>query len=154
MGNVHDGIHLAGNTGVVHGNDDLGFVGDGFLDLGLVNVHGIGADVHKDQSGTGQHCRRGRAGEGIAGQNDLIPGLQVAQQHGHVQGGGTAGGQQHFLGVEALLQPGVALFGKGTVTADLVGVDGLFHIVQFIPDARGNVKRNHNKSLLSWADIR
>ena len=31
----------------------------------------------------------------------------------------AAGGQQDLLGVEALLQPGVALLGKGAVAADL-----------------------------------
>ena len=48
-GNVHDGVHLTGDTGVVHGDDDPRLIGDGLLDLRLVDVHRIGADVHKDE---------------------------------------------------------------------------------------------------------
>ena len=140
---LHDRVHLAGNTGVVHRHDGLCPVGDGLFDLRLINVHRVGADVHKHQPGPRQHGRGCRAGEGIAGQNDLIAGLQVTQQHGHIQRRGAAGGQQHLLGMEALLQPCVALLGKGTVTADLVGCNGLLYIFDFFTHAGGHIKRDH-----------
>ena len=142
-GNVHDGVHLAGDTGVVDGHDNLGLVGDGLLDFLLVNVHRVGAHVHKDELGPGQHGGSSGAGEGEAGQNDLVAGLDVAQQHGHVQRSGATGGQQHLLGVETLFQPGIALFGESAVAADLVRVDRLFDIFEFIAHAGGHVKRDH-----------
>ena len=148
-GNVHDGVHLAGDTGVVHGHNDLGLVGDGGFDLGFINVHRIGADIDKHQLGPGQHGSGGGAGEGEAGQNDLVTRVNIAQQHGHIQSGGAAGGQQYFLGVEAFLNPRIALLGKGTVAADLMGVDGLFDIFQLVPNAGGHIKRDHGKSPLS-----
>ena len=148
-GNVHDGVHLAGDTGVVHGHNDLGLVGDGGFDLGLVDVHRVGAHIHKHQLGPGQHGSGGGAGEGEAGQDDLVTRVNIAQQHGHIQSGGAAGGQQHLLGVEAFLNPRIALLGKGTVTADLMGVDGLFDIFQLVPNAGGHIKRDHGKSPLS-----
>ena len=148
-GDVHDGVHLAGHTGVVHGDDDLGLVGDGGFDLGLVDVHRVGAHIHKHQLGPGQHGSGGGAGEGEAGQDDLVTGVNIAQQHGHIQSGGAAGGQQHFLGVEAFFHPAVAHLGKGTVAADLMGIDGLFDIFQLVPNAGGHIKRDHGKSPLS-----
>ena len=148
-GNVHDGVHLAGDTGVVHGDDDPGLIGDGLLDLRLVDVHRVGADVHKDELRPGQHSGGGGAGEGVAGQNDLVTGVNVAQQHGHIQRRSAAGGQQDLLGVEALLQPGVALLGKGAVAADFMRVDGLLDVVELVAHAGWYVKRDHSKSLPS-----
>ena len=153
-GNVHDGVHLTGDTGVVHGDDDPRLIGDGLLDLRLVDVHRVGADVHKDELRPGQHSGGGGAGEGVAGQNDLVTGVNIAQQHGHVQRRSAAGGQQDLLGVEALLQPGVALLGKGAVAADFVRVDGLLDVVELVAHAGRYVKRDHSKSLPSgWIFI-
>ena len=143
MGNIHDGIHLAGHTGVVHHHQHLGLIGDGCLDLGLVNIHRIGADVHKHQLGTGQHRRGGRAGKSIAGQDHFVPGLQPAEQHCHIQRRGAAGGQQHLLGSKPLFHPSITFFRKGTVAADFMRIDGLFDIVDLVPDTRRNIKRNH-----------
>ena len=125
-GNVHDGVHLAGDAGVVDGHDGAGPVGDGVLELCLVDVHGIRTDVDKDGGRAGQDDGGGGAGE--------------------VERGRPAGGQQGLLGAEPLLEKGVALFGELAVAADLVGVDGLLHICQFCPDKRRNIKRNHSLS--------
>ena len=75
--------------------------------------------------------------------------MNIAQQHGHIQSGGAAGGQQYFLGVEAFLNPRIALLGKRTITADFMGINRLFDILQFIPNAGGHIKRDHGKSPLS-----
>ena len=119
-GDVHDGVHLAGDTGVVHGHNDLGLVGDGGFDLGFINVHRVGTHIHKHQPSSRQHSRRG-----------------------------AAGGQQYFLGVEAFLNPRIALLGERTITADFMGINRLFDILQFIPDTGGHIKRDHGKSPLS-----
>ena len=153
-GDVHDGVHLAGDARIMHDHDDLRAVGDGRFDLAFVDVHGIGADVHEHQLRPRQHSGRGGAGERIAGQDHLVPRFQVAQQHSHIQRRGAAGGQQDLLRVEAFLQPGVAFFGKGPVAADLMRVDGLFDIVQFIPDAGGHIERDHDGCLLSRIVLR
>ena len=75
--------------------------------------------------------------------------MNIAQQHGHVQRRSAAGGQQDLLGVEALLQPGVALLGKGAVAADYMRVDGLLDVVELVAHAGRYVKRDHSKSLPS-----
>ena len=145
-GNVHNGVHLAGHTGVVHGADDPGPVRNSGFDLSLVNVHGVGPDVNENQLCPGQHEGVGGAGEGVAGQDDLIPGRKPTEQGGHIQRGGAAGGQQHFLGPEALFHPGVAFFGELAVAADFAAGDGLLHISQLIAGAGRYVERNHGVS--------
>ena len=83
-----------------------------------------------------------------------MTGVNIAQQHSHVQRRSAAGGQQDLLGVEALLQPGVALLGKGAVAADFMRVDGLLDVVELVAHAGRYVKRDHSKSLPSgWIFI-
>ena len=49
--NLHDGIHIAGHTGIVHHADNFGFFGNGGFNFCFVNVHGVRADIHKHQLG-------------------------------------------------------------------------------------------------------
>ena len=49
--NLHDGIHIAGHTGIVHHADDFCFFGNGGFNFCFVNVHGVRADIHKHQLG-------------------------------------------------------------------------------------------------------
>ena len=142
-GNVHNGVHLTGHTGVVHDADDSGPVRNGGLDFGLVNVHGVRPDVNKHQLCPGQHEGVGGAGKGEAGQNDLVSGLKPAKQGGHIQRGGAAGGQQHLPGLKAFFHPGVAFFRKLTVAADFAAGNGLLHIFQLIAGAGRYVERDH-----------
>ena len=145
MGDVHDGIHLTGYAGVVHGDDDLGLVRNGGLDLCLVDVHGVGPDIHKHQLCARQHEGVGGAGEGVAGEDDLVARLEAAEQGGHVEGRAAAGGQQHLSCAKALLHPGVALLGKLPVAADFMRLDGLADVVEFRAHIGRYVKADHEE---------
>ena len=54
-GDIHDRVHLAGDAGVVDRNDGPCLVGDGVLNLCLINIHGIRTDIHEDNGGAAQH---------------------------------------------------------------------------------------------------
>ena len=142
-GNLHNGIHLTGHARVVHNNDCFGAVSDGRLNLALINIHRVGADIHKDQPRTHQHSGGRRTGEGVAGQNHLVTGLKPAQQHGHIQRRGAARRQQNLLCAETFLHPCVALFGKRAVSADFVRCDCLFDVANLIPGTGRDIKLNH-----------
>ena len=51
----HDGIHLAGNAGIVHWHNRAGFIGDRRFDFGFVDVHGVRTQVDEHHFGTAQH---------------------------------------------------------------------------------------------------
>ena len=125
------------------GHDRAGPVRDGRFDLRLVDIHGVRADIHKDGRRSGQDDCRGSAGEGEAGNDDLVALFQTAQDGRHFQRSGSAGRQQDLLRSETLFQVCVALFGELTVAADLVCVDGLLYIIKFCPDEGRDIERNH-----------
>ena len=139
-GYIHDCVHLAADTCVVYSHDSFGLVRDRFFDPVLIDIHGIRTDIHKYGRRAGKNDRSRRAGEGKAGQDDFIALFKAAQKRRHFKGGGAAGRQKRAGRAEAFLDPGVAFLGKLSVTADLVCVDSLFHIIEFRSDERRNVK--------------
>ena len=59
-GDLEYRVHLARDACVVHGHDGAGARGDGRLELALVKVHRIGADVDEYGNGAAEHeCVRG-----------------------------------------------------------------------------------------------
>ena len=147
MGDLADALHVACHSGVVHHHDHPRAIGDGSLDLVLVQIHGVRTYVHEHQLGTGEHESGGSGAEGVAGKDDLIPWLQVAQKGRHLKGRGAAGGQKHLLSAEALLQPGAAFLGKGAVSADLAHfLHALTHIFQLGAHVGRLVEGNHGIS--------
>ena len=141
--NGHDRVHLAGHARVVHDHDGLRAARDGGLDLRLVDVHGVGADVDEDQLRPVVDEGVGGGGEGEARQDDLIPGLKLAQEARHIQRRGAGGGQQYLVGVEALLHPGAAFFGELPVAADFMGGHRLADVFHLVARAGGYVEGNH-----------
>ena len=139
-GNIHDGVHLAGHAGIMHRHDDLGAVCDGGFNLALVNVHGVGTNIHKHKCCTCQYESVGRTGKRVAGQDHLVAGLDVTQQCSHVQRGRTAGGQKHLLGMKAFFHPSVAFFRKLSVSADFMGIHCLLDVCKLVPHTRGYVE--------------
>ena len=139
----HDRVHLAGHARVVHDDDDLRAARDGGLDLRLVDVHGVGADIHKDQARPVVGKGVGGGGEGEAWQDHLVPGLKLTQEARHIQGSGAGGGQQHLVGVKALFHPLAAAFGKLSVAADFAGGNGLADIFHLVARAGRDVEADH-----------
>ena len=128
----------------MNGHDRAGFLRDRCLDLCLIDIHGVRADIDKDRCRAGQYDRGGSTGEGKARDDDFVAFLKAAENRGHFQGSGAAGCQQYLLRIKALFQIGMAFFGKLPVAADLVRVDSLFYVIKFCSDIRGNIKSNHN----------
>ena len=52
---VHDGIHLAGNAGIVDRNNRLCFIGNGVLNKALVHVHRLRMNVNKHAGCTAKY---------------------------------------------------------------------------------------------------
>ena len=143
-GDVHDGVHLAGDPAVVHDADGPRAFGYGLLDLGLVDVHGIRADVDEDELCAGQDERVGGGGEGVAGQDDLVARFDAAHERGHLECRGPAGGEQALRGAEPVLDPAAAELGEGSVAAELAVDHGLGHMVELCAVAGRDVERDHD----------
>ena len=141
-GDVHDGVHLAGHTGVMNHADAGGLIGDGSFNFGLVDVHGVGTDVHIHHLRPPLHKSVGGGDKGEGGQDDLIPRLNVAQQRRHLQRTSARGGQQRFGRARPLLQPLMALLGKGAVPTQLVVGDGLSQILRLPAGRRWDIEGN------------
>ena len=143
-GKVHDGVHLAGDAGIVHDAEYAGLFGDGGLDLRLVDIHGVGANVDKDELCAGEREGGSGAGEGKARQNNFVTGLKLAQKRRHVERARAAGGQQNLLRVKALFKPFGRLAGEFAVTADFPGIYGLLDIFKLVSGARRDVEVYHS----------
>ena len=149
-GDLHDGIHLAGYACIVNHADDGGLVGNGGLDFGLVDVHGVRADVHIDDlcAPLDKGVRSGD--KGVGGQNHFIARLYIAQQSSHFQRTGAGGGQQNLGCAGLFLKPFVALFGEGAVAANLFVGNGLGQTLRLTARGRRHIKGNiHGKFLLN-----
>ena len=127
-GDVEDRVHLAGDAGVVYRHDGPRAVRDSGLDLLLIEVHRVRADVDEDRRRVREHDGRRRAGERKARDNDFVPFLQSAQKRRHLQRRRAARRKECLLRAETLLDKLMAFFCELTVAADLVCVDGLFDI--------------------------
>ena len=144
---VDDGVHLAGHAGVVHRNNHAGAVGDGRLNLRLVDIHRVRADVDKDELSADRHESRRSAREGEAGKDHLVAGLKAAEVRCHLERIGSGGCEQDLLGVEALLHPGVALARERAVSADLVvNLGGLADVIHLGAHIGRYVKVDHRAS--------
>ena len=149
-GDVHDGVHLAADAGVVDDADDLCLIGDGGFDLRLVNVHGVRTNIHKHRHRPHQHKGIGGGDKRVGRQDHLVSGFQIAQQSGQLQCVRAGGGEQHLRRPRLLLQQLVAPLGKRAVAAEFV-IDQycLSHIVQLFPRVGRHIERNHDRNLRS-----
>eukprot|EP00128_Syssomonas_multiformis_P004053 Colp12_sorted_trinity150504_noHs@15830 len=93
-----DGVHFAGDAGIVHAADGASALGHSRLDEGFVDVQRVDAHVHKDRHHAAQHEAIRGGGEGVRGEDYLVPGLQLAQQGRHLQRRSARGNHHHALG--------------------------------------------------------
>ena len=117
---VHNGVHLAGHTGIMHRNDGFRLLRDGILDQCLVNVHGIRADIHEHRNVTQKCCQFCRMGAG--------------------------GRQQTFSGSGPLLNPGITFFRIFSISADLLIFYTFLNVICCFIHIRRYVKLNINLS--------
>lgn len=80
-----------------------------------------------------QHKGIGGGHKGIGRHDDLVARLYLQKQSCHLKGMGTGGGQQHLRRTAAFFQPGLASGREGAVAADLLIVDRLLDIFEFVP---------------------
>ncbi len=130
-GDVHDGIHLAGHTCVMHRHDGLGARRDRRFDFALVDVQRIGTDIDKHRHGAAQHEGVGRGDEGKRRHDDLVARLQVGQHRGDFQRSRARMRQQRLLAADALLQPAIAFARELAVAGQVAAGVGLRDIPEF-----------------------
>ena len=53
----HYRVHFASDAGVMHQKNGLRAFGNALVDLGLINVERVRANIHKDRSGAAQDKR-------------------------------------------------------------------------------------------------
>ena len=80
LGNLHDGVHLAGHPGVVNRHNRPGAGGHCILEQALVKVQSVFPHVDENGTGPAQDECVGGGGESIRGHDDLVPGLDIGQQ--------------------------------------------------------------------------
>ncbi|MNI32681.1 hypothetical protein D3C73_866020 [compost metagenome] len=139
----HNGVHFAGNARVMHRYDSAGFVGDRRFNQRFVNVHGIRADIDKDDFGPTQHEGVGGGDKGVARHDHFITSLDIQQQCRHLKRGGTGGCQQHFRAAKMLLHPLLATTGKAAVTAQFSAAHRRLHVFKLGAYHRRCVKWDH-----------
>jgi len=93
-----DGVHVRRLAIEADRHDRLGLGGDPGLDLGRVDVAGVGLDVHEDGGGTNQDNHLGGGDEGEGGGDDLVAGTNAECHQADQQGLGAAGDRDAVLG--------------------------------------------------------
>jgi hypothetical protein len=101
--------------------------------------------VHKDYFGTSENKGVGRGNEGKAGKDDLISGLDVQKDGGHLKGIRAGGGEEAFLKAIALLKKLLTAPGKFPVAGYFAQVYGLLNVAQFEAGEVGFVERDFQK---------
>ena len=82
---VHDGVHFASHTSIMHRHDRPGTRRDGCRYQSLVYIQCIRADVHKHRDPAAQHEGIGRGNKGIGRHDHLITGLDIREHRRHIQ---------------------------------------------------------------------
>ena len=109
----------------MHRHDGAGLGCDGSLDEVLIYVQRVGADVHEHRHCAAQHEGIGGGDEGVGRQDDFVAGLQVAQNRGHLQCGGTGVREQGFAAAQFLFEPAIALLGVSPIPRQMPLRDGI-----------------------------
>ncbi|MCY1550662.1 hypothetical protein D9M68_869300 [compost metagenome] len=78
-GDVHDDIHLTGNTCIMNGDDSFGFWGNSCFDLVFINIHSVRADIDENDFRPTQDKGIGCTDKGVTGHDDLIARLHIDQ---------------------------------------------------------------------------
>ena len=76
---LHNPVHLAGNSRIMHHKDGFCPFRHGRLNQSLINIHGIRPNIHKHRLRSPQYEGICRGHKGIRGENHLIPLLKVTQ---------------------------------------------------------------------------
>ena len=119
LGDVHNGVHLATHTGIVHGHDHFGLVRDRSLYPGLVDVQGIRPDIHEHRHCASQNEGVRRRDEGVGRHDHLISRLEVSQNGSHFRRSGAGVRGQGLASACPGFQPGMALLRKSPIPSQV-----------------------------------
>ena len=114
-GNLHNKVHLAADSRIMHWQNYLGARSDRDLDFRFVDVQGIGANVHEYRCRAAQNKGIGGRHKRVRRHDDFVARPYSGQNRRHLERRGTRVGQEGLLASGALFQPGTALFGELTV---------------------------------------
>jgi len=137
-----DGVHFAADARVVHGNDGAGARGDELRELTFVEVERVGADVGENDAGAAEREGVGGRDEGEGRKDDLVAGLDVEQQRGHLERVRAGSGDERARNAEDGFEQLLGFAGEGFVAGDLAGGERLVDVVVFVSDDGRVVERN------------
>ena len=141
-GSLEDGGHVAGHTGVMHGNDRPRTSGDGFLDPPLVKVERIGADVDENRPRSTEDERiRGRD-ERERRHDHLITLADVAEQRRHLQRRGAGMGEEHFVSAAMFFEPLLTTAREDSIAREVSAAHRFDDVFELTPDHRRQVERD------------
>ena len=139
---VHDSVHLAAYSRIMHRHDYLGAGCNGSLNFRFIHVHRFRVHIDEYRHSPLHDKRIDCRDKGVTGANELIPGLQIAENGRHFQRCCAGMHQQCLFRAEVLFNPSVALLGEVAVSCKLTELDGLGNIPEFFADDVWFVERN------------
>ena len=148
----HDGIHLAGQAGVMHHRNRLGARRDRGFDQFFVDIDGVGAHVDEHRHRAAQGKRVCRRYESVGRHDDFVAGRDIAQYRRHIECAGTRMGQQSALAAEALLQPFMTALGVIAVARQLSPRQRVGDVREFGADRGRLVEWNFHNLFFSYVE--
>ena len=139
----HDSIHVAGNTSIMHDDNDFRVLVDEWTDGVNGDIGVVGTTVGKHHLGTLTEEGDGRRHERIGRYDDLVTRMQLAEHGTHLQRISTRSGEKTFLKTVTLLEESMTAFGKVTITRHRHRTTYHFHIVEFTTRTIRFIKWNH-----------
>ncbi len=142
VGDIHDRVHFAAHTRIMHGDDRPGAGRERRFQLGFVQIKGIGPDVQEDRAGAAQDEGVDRRNEGKVRDDHLVAFFDLQQDGRHLERVRAGSGQQRLGDPQRPLQEAMHFFREGPVAGDMTVGDGFGHIFQFPAYGDGAVEIN------------
>ena len=140
-GQLHHGIHIAGNAGIMNHHNGPGTAADQAFDQADIHIWIVWIAVGKNDMGPAEDKGIGRGNKGKGGHNHLVAGLDAGQKGGHFEGIGAGGGEQHLSEAVALAKKIVAFSRKLSVSRNFALCAGGGNMVGFAAGKMGFVER-------------
>lgn len=147
------GIHFAGNPGIVHGDQRARARGDGGLDQTLIEIERVLADVDKDRHSATQHEGIRRRYERVGRQDDLVAGLDIEQQRGHLQRRGAGVGEQRPGAAGLLFNPPTATLRERSVAGQMMVALGFGHVTGLLAGGVWPIERDGFDRHVFWPSL-
>ena len=140
----HDRVHLAPHPGIMHRHNNFGFLGNHGFQQGFIHIQCVRPDVNEPDFCPPQGKGIGCGYKGERRHDNLIPGLDIAENSRHFQGPGTGMGEHCFVNAELCFHQVTALGGKPAVTGQVAEFHSLGNVIQFFSGDVGPVEGDEN----------